>query len=126
VTVDRVLTYSVDKHKLKASTGAVGVDMESAAIGEVAQGHGLSFLIVRAISDGVNEDLPVDFNLFLKPSGWFSGVMHIMTTPRSWKGFLDLYRHSKQASLQLTKFFKEFFSAVSTIPTTPTPLGIKS
>ena len=126
VTVDRVLTYSVDKHKLKASTGAVGVDMESAAIGEVAQGHGLSFLIVRAISDGVNEDLPVDFNLFLTPSGWFSGVMHIMTTPRSWKGFLDLYRHSKQASLQLTKFFEEFFSAVSTIPTTPTPLGIKS
>ena len=117
---------AVDKYKLKASTGAVGVDMESAAIGEVAQGHGLSFLIVRAISDGVNEDLPVDFNLFLKPSGWFSGVMHIMTTPRSWKGFLDLYRHSKQASLQLTRFFEEFFSAVSTMPPSPTPLTTKS
>ena len=126
VTVDRVLTHSVDKHKLKTSTGAVGVDMESAAIGEVAQGHGLSFLIVRAISDGVNEDLPVDFNLFLKPSGWFSGVMHIMTTPTSWKGILDLYRHSKQASRQLTRFFEEFFSAVSTMPTSPTPLTMKS
>jgi adenosylhomocysteine nucleosidase len=126
VSVDRVLTHSVDKLKLQASTGAAGVDMESAAIGEVAQGHGLSFLIVRAISDGVNEDLPVDFNLFLTPSGWFSGVMHILTTPRSWKGFLDLYRHSKQASLQLTRFFEEFFSAVSTTPTSPTPLTIKS
>jgi adenosylhomocysteine nucleosidase len=126
VSVNRVLTHSVDKYKLKASTGAVGVDMESAAIGEVAQGHGLSFLIVRAISDGVNEDLPVDFNLFLKPFGWFSGVMHIMTTPRSWKGFLDLYRHSKQASLQLTRFFEEFFSAVSTMPPSPTPLTMKS
>ena len=126
VCVDRVLTHSVDKHKLNASTGAVGVDMESAAIGEVAQGRGLSFLIVRTISDGVNEDLPVDFNLFLKPSGWFKGVMHIMTTPRSWKGFLDLYRHSKQASLQLTRFFEDFFSAVSTTPTSPTPLTIKS
>ena len=125
VTVNGVLTHSVDKHKLKASTGAVGVDMESAAIGEVAQGHGLSFLVVRAISDGVNEDLPVDFNLFLKPSGWFFGVMHIMTTPRSWKGFLALYRHSKQASLQLTRFFEEFFSAVSTTPTSPTPLTMK-
>jgi adenosylhomocysteine nucleosidase len=126
VTVDRVLIHSVAKHRLKGSTGAVGVDMESAAIGEVAQGHGLSFLIVRAISDGVNEDLPVDFNLFLKPSGWFFGVMHIMTTPRSWKGFLALYRHSKQASLQLTRFFEEFFSAVSTTPTSPTPLTMKS
>jgi adenosylhomocysteine nucleosidase len=121
VSVDHVITHSVAKHELKASTGAVGVDMESAAIGEVAQEHGLSFLIARAISDGVNEDLPVDFNLFLKPSGWFSGIMHIMTTPRSWKGFLDLYRHSKQASFQLTRFFKEFFSAVSTMPTSPTP-----
>ncbi len=126
VTVDRVLTHSVDKHKLKASTGAIGVDMESAAIGEVAQVHGLPFLIVRTISDSLNENLPVDFNLFLKPSGWFSGIMHIMTTPRSWKGFLDLYRHSKQASLQLTRFFEEFFSAVSTIPTSPTSLTMKS
>ena len=120
VSVRHVLTHSVDKHKLRSCTGAVGVDMESAAIGEIAQGHGLSFLIVRAISDGVNEDLPVDFNLFLRPSGWVPGVMHIMTTPSSWKGFLDLYRHSKQASQQLTEFFKEFFSALSTMPTAPT------
>ena len=126
VSVDRVLTHSVDKHKLKTSTGAIGVDMESAAIGEVAQGHGLPFLIVRTISDGVNEDLPVDFNLFLKPSGWFSGMMHIMLTPRCWKGFLDLYRHSKQASLQLTRFFEGFFVAVSKMPTSPTYLSIKS
>jgi len=120
-----VLTHSVDKHKLRASTGAVGVDMESAAIGEIAQGHGLPFLIIRAISDGVNEDLPVDFNLFLKPLGWVSGVMHLMTTPSSWKGFLDLYRHSKHASLQLTRFFKEFFSAVSTMSMLPTPIRAK-
>jgi adenosylhomocysteine nucleosidase len=99
----------------------VGVDMESAAIGKMAQGHGRPFLIIRAISDGVNEDLPVDFNLFLRPSGWIHGVLHIMTTPSSWKGFLDLYRHSKHASQQLTRFFKEFFSALSTMSTSPTP-----
>lgn len=125
VSVRRVLTHSVDKHKLRASTGAVGVDMESAAIGEIAQGHGLPFLIIRAISDGVNEDLPVDFNLFLKPLGWVPGVMHIMATPSSWKGFLDLYRHSKHASRQLTRFFKEFFSAVSTMSMLPTPIRAK-
>ncbi|UCH91565.1 MAG: hypothetical protein JSU60_02325, partial [Nitrospirota bacterium] len=80
---------------------------------------------VRTISDGVNEDLPVDFNLFLKPSGWFSGVMHILAAPRSWKGFFDLYWHSKKASLQLTRFFEEFFSAVSTTPTLPPSLTVK-
>jgi adenosylhomocysteine nucleosidase len=121
VSVGHVLTHSVDKHQLRADTGAVGVDMESAAIGKMAQGHGRPFLIIRAISDGVNEDLPVDFNLFLRPSGWIPGVLHIMTTPSSWNGFFDLYRHSKYASQQLTGFFKEFFFAVSTMSTSPTP-----
>lgn len=123
VSVDRVLTNSGDKHQLRVESGAVGVDMESATIGEVAQEHGIPFLIVRAISDGVHEDLPVDFNLFLAPSGWASGIMHIMTTPKSWKGFLNLYRHSKQASRQLTQFFEEFFSAVSRVPSSPSILG---
>ena len=120
VSVDHVLTHSIDKHKLKASTGAIGVDMESVAIGGVAQEYCLPFLIVRAISDGVNEDLPVDFNLFLKPSGWIPGVLSILSTPRSWKGFFDLYQHSKQASAELTRFFEEFFSTIPTLPTSAT------
>jgi adenosylhomocysteine nucleosidase len=70
VTMDRVLTHASQKHILGKRTGAVAVDMESGAIGQVAQQHGLPFLIVRAISDGVNEDLPVDFNVFLRPFGW--------------------------------------------------------
>ena len=37
VSVDRVLTNSGEKRQLHVDTGAVGVDMESAAIGEVAQ-----------------------------------------------------------------------------------------
>ncbi len=125
VSVDHVITYSVDKHKLKASTGAIGFDMESAAIGGVAKEHRLPFLIVRAISDGVNEDLPVDFNLFLKPSGWISGGLSILSTPGSWKGFLDLYQHSKQASAELTRFFEEFFATIPALPATSTFYSMK-
>ena len=113
VSVDRVLTRSSDKHRLHVDSGAAGVDMESAAIGEVARGHGVPFLIVRAISDGADEDLPVDFNLFLTPSEWASGILHIMMTPKSWKGFFAIYRHSKQASRQLTHFFRGFFSTIT-------------
>ncbi len=119
VSVDRVLINSGEKRQLHIETGAVGVDMESAAIGEVAQEHGVPFLIVRAISDGAHDDLPVDFNLFLQPSGWVSGIMQIITTPASWKGFVDLYRHSKQAALQLTQFFEGFFSGVSRVSPSP-------
>ncbi len=114
--VDRVLIHSAEKYSVGIRSGAVAVDMESAAIGQIAQGHDLPFLIVRAISDGVNDDLPVDFNLFLAPSGWVAGVARILSTPKSWKGFLNVYRHSKQASRQLTIFFEAFFSTVSTMP----------
>ncbi len=119
VSVDWVLTKSDDKHRMGFKSGAVGVDMESAAIGKVAKEHGIAFLIIRAVSDGVNEDLPVDFNLFLTPSGWVRGIMDIITTPKSWRGFFTLYRHSNRASHQLTQFFEEFFLRVSKLP----PMG---
>lgn len=112
VTMDQVLTCAFQKHMLGKRTGAVAVDMESGAIGQVAQQHGLPFLIVRAISDGVNEDLPVDFNVFLKPFGWVGGARYILTTPQCWKGIFRLYRNSKQAALQLSRFFEKFFATV--------------
>ena len=113
VTLDRVLTHASQKLILEKRTGAVAVDMESGAIGQVAHQHGLPFLIVRAISDGIKEDLPVDFNLFLKPYGWVGGVWHVLFTPRCWKGIRRLYRNSKQAGLQLSRFFEKFFADIS-------------
>ena len=113
VTQDRVLTHASHKKILGEQTGAIAVDMESGAIGQVAQQHGFPFLIVRAISDGVNEDLPVDFNIFLKPSGWIGGVRQVLFTPGCWMGIWRLYRHSKLAGLQLSRFFEKFFSTFS-------------
>jgi len=41
-----------------AATGAVAVDMESLAIGQVARSHGLPFIIVRAVVDAATDTLP--------------------------------------------------------------------
>jgi adenosylhomocysteine nucleosidase len=112
VAMDRVLTRASQKQILGKQTGAVAVDMESGAIGQVAQQHKLPFLIIRAISDGVNEDLPVDFNRFLKPSEWAAGVQYVLSTPRCWKGLWRLYQNSKQASAQLSRFFEKFFATI--------------
>ena len=121
-SVNRILTHSVEKQKLNVGTGAVAVDMESAAIGEVAETYEVPFLIIRTISDGAKEDLPVDFNLFLKPSGWFEGILHLVSTPSSWKAFFILYRNSKHASLELTRYFEKFFKAVTTLRTSTVPV----
>ena len=47
-----------DKAALFRSTGAVAVDMESAAIAEVAEQQGLPFLAVRVVVDSAGDVLP--------------------------------------------------------------------
>ncbi len=41
-----------------ACTGAVAVDLESAAVARTARRHGLPFAVLRAVCDGAGRDLP--------------------------------------------------------------------
>ena len=52
------LTTPQQKQALFARTGAVAVDMESAAIAEVAASRGLPFVAVRAVLDPATRSLP--------------------------------------------------------------------
>lgn len=54
----RVLTTAEEKLALGASCGAVAVDMESAAVAEVALAAEVPFLAIRAILDTAHEALP--------------------------------------------------------------------
>ena len=47
-----------DKAELFRTTGAVAVDMESAAVAEIAEQHGLPFLAVRVVVDSAADVLP--------------------------------------------------------------------
>lgn len=125
-TVPRVLTRSEEKQQLAAATGAMAVDMESGSIGRVANEFGVPFLIIRTISDGMGEDLPMDFNLFQTPSGWATGLWQCLGSPRIWKGLYRLYRQSREAALQLTRFFQVFFAGILASPTPTAMVGSTS
>ena len=58
LTSARAVGSLADKATLFRETGAVAVDMESAAVGEVAQARRLPFLAVRVIVDGAADALP--------------------------------------------------------------------
>ena len=109
VTVPRILGRATEKQHLAERTGGISLDMESAAVGRIAADCQIPFLMVRTISDLVDEDLPVDFNLFLYPTGWVRGLTAIALNPRCWIGFSRLRRQMIQASHQLTRFFQLFF-----------------
>jgi len=97
-----VICRAVEKQDLNRLTGAVAVDMESAAIGQVAQSQGVPFAVVRTVSDVAGEELPLDFNAFLKPWGWMRGIGAMIMTPSSIAGLHRLRRQSRLAAERLT------------------------
>ncbi|MFV2058319.1 MAG: hypothetical protein ACC707_17775 [Thiohalomonadales bacterium] len=55
---ERLLNNRLEKEKIFASTGAIAVDMESAAIARMAHTHHLPFLSLRAIVDSLDRHIP--------------------------------------------------------------------
>lgn len=56
--VGQAVTSPADKEQLFASSGAIAVDMESAAIAQVAAERGLGFAVLRAVVDPAQRALP--------------------------------------------------------------------
>jgi adenosylhomocysteine nucleosidase len=82
--------------------------MESAALGAAASRRGVPFVIVRTVSDLVNEDLPLDFNHFLKPTGWVYGMQALFARPSALVGLNRLRKQSFIAAERLTKVFAHY------------------
>lgn len=108
VTVPRILWRSADKRAMAEKTGAIGLDMESAALAAAAAERQVPFAIIRSVSDLVDETLPVDFNLFLKPAGWLKGIAACVAAPSCVGGFLRLRAQMRTASGTMTRFFGRF------------------
>ena len=69
---DRVAVTAADKHLLRQHTGAIAVEMESAAVRDIAVEWQAPFTCIRVVSDTAASDLPLDFNRYRTPSGDFA------------------------------------------------------
>jgi len=103
VSIDRIVGRASDKEALARRTGAIGLDMESAALAREAGAAQVLFVIVRTVSDLLEEDLPLDFNLFLRPTGWLKGIVAVLANPLSLMGLARLRRQSAVAAQTLTR-----------------------
>jgi nucleoside phosphorylase len=57
LTSHRVLATGAEKRRAKESTGAIAVDMETAAIAAEAAARGLPFVAIRAVLDEVDDEV---------------------------------------------------------------------
>lgn len=113
VSVARVLWLAEQKRRVAADTKALGLDMESAAIGAAALEHGVPFVVVRTVSDLLDEDLPMDFNLFLRRAGWARGLWQVLSAPSRLAGINRLRRQSRLAGDNLTQFMRGFLQRLA-------------
>ena len=114
VSTDRVIGSAREKRRFALNAQAIGLDMESSALAAEAQRAHVPFVIIRTASDLLHEDLPLDFNLFLRPTGWLKGIGSILVAPSCLLGLGRLRRQSLIAAEALTAFFRQYTAAMAT------------
>ena len=71
-TIDHVAGTAAEKRTLRNQSGAIAVDMESAAVERKAAEWNVPYLCIRAVSDRAGDTLPLDFNRYRNTRGDFS------------------------------------------------------
>lgn len=71
-SIDHVAVTAAEKRTLRSQTGAIAVDMESAAVARKAAEWNVPYLCIRAVSDRAGDALPLDFNRYRNARGDFS------------------------------------------------------
>jgi nucleoside phosphorylase len=80
---DRVLITAIEKAQLHQDSGADAVEMESSPMRDVCQQRDIPILVLRVISDTAADDLPMDFNRYVRPDGTMALGRLLMGVARS-------------------------------------------
>lgn len=101
LTTPEVVCEPAQKARLFRETGALAVDMESAAVGVVARLHGVPFMVLRVVADTATEELPMLLQSIAssQPLGPFSWVtwLPLACVPTAWPGLVRLGRRYRVA-----------------------------
>ncbi len=119
VTTRAPVCSSKEKSDLAARVGASAAspavaDMESAAWARAASGRGLSYLILRAVADTFEEDLPAFLASCLGSDGSVDRAAvarRLILHPSALPGLLGMRERVRDGSARLASFLPRFLSA---------------
>ena len=95
----------MDKQRLAGASGAIAVDMESAAVGRVAAQSGIPFMVIRAVADAADEGLPPCIAQTMDHQGQLQirrMLPMLIRQPGMWPQLFRLGRHFHAATRTLT------------------------
>jgi nucleoside phosphorylase len=121
VTADEIADSSL-KQALAARFHASAVDMEAAAVAQVAQQERIGFRCVKAISDPADLVMP-PLNQFVDEQGQFRAAKFAVWAalrPRHWPGIVALARDTRRASQALCGYLEGAASRTLEAQTTET------
>lgn len=113
-TADRVISTAGEKLRLGAEADAV--EMESFEIVKECMTYGARSVVIRAISDTAQEDLPLDMNRILTGDGRVSRsrvLGQLVRRPWALPGLLRLGARSKRAAEALAAFLDAYVIALA-------------
>ena len=114
LSVDKIIRQSSLKRHIGKQTSAIAVDMESFAIAERANAMGIPFVIVRAISDGMDEDMEIGENMVTKGGGVniSATARYLLNKPHRIPYLNRLRKQTRLATNTLSTFFPNFITQI--------------
>ncbi len=92
-SIDAMSITNNDKTLLHNNTGALAVDMESAAIADISSKHNLDFIVIRAIADEIDTPIPEVVTKYTNALGqpdFIPFVISCLKNPRQIKELIKL------------------------------------
>ena len=99
VTVQAVVAQASQKAALRARWGALAADMEAAGVARAAQAAGLPFAALKAITDGPDTSLAIDFQNCQREDGRLSSSKILLAGMRGFAEFRTLWMLAKNSRL---------------------------
>jgi adenosylhomocysteine nucleosidase len=117
VTQDAPVESAAVKAALSSASGALAVDMETAAVAEACHAAGVPMLAVRAISDTATTSLPVPFDDWFdlhqqRPRHW-GLIKYLLSHPACIPPFARFVRGLRPARRALADFLVRFLGQPS-------------
>ncbi|MDR4505575.1 MAG: 5'-methylthioadenosine/S-adenosylhomocysteine nucleosidase [Candidatus Scalindua sp.] len=111
LTVDKVIARAETKRKIGRQDSFIAVDMESAAIAQIARDKDIDFVIIRSVSDDVDDDLAIDTDNLITDTGKVrisNLAVNIMRDPKQLANLRRLNKQTKKAARCLSAFMREY------------------